>query len=218
MLKVRFPSIFFPLPNPALTFSTTTGRTLKQITDSTGCAIQIPPSTGSLTEDPDTLIPISLSGPASSVNHARAQIQALVAQRAAKASVSIHIDPLYLGLLKNRIEEKQLGAVEEVIVDVPEVKSGTSFGGVDVLEFEDVVGSAGKKNENVGKIVVTGERDVVNSVVEQIQAELTDLVRFLSLLFSLIRAICSLRLLLCCTRNELLKQLQSLCPVLNIVF
>ncbi|BGP17131.1 hypothetical protein JCM10213_005247 [Rhodosporidiobolus nylandii] len=163
------------------------GRTLKSITDSTGASIQIPrddeipaPSSPSPADSEDgPLIPITLTGPSSSVSSARAQILAIVRERTSKTSVSVPEIPSELWALLNVRVKGLLEKLEvpegEVNVFVPRRAVGRR--GVDVVA--DAAEGAEEKDEQKQvkekAVQVSGDKETVKRVVEALEAEVAEL-------------------------------------------
>ncbi|GJN91319.1 hypothetical protein Rhopal_004339-T1 [Rhodotorula paludigena] len=177
------------------------GRTLKAITDSTGAHIQIPrdddesspadtaAAPAASADDPlsGPQISITLSGAASAVAAARAQILAIVRERTSKTTVRLPDIPSELwALLSARVpailERAQLSGpdgADEVRVDVPRRFSARR--GVDVVKESGEDGAAAQslaeveRREREKAVAVSGDKEAVKRVIEQIEAELADL-------------------------------------------
>ncbi|GAA5853322.1 hypothetical protein JCM9279_003358 [Rhodotorula babjevae] len=168
------------------------GRTLKSITESTGCSIQIPrddeldaAAESTPADDPDSgpQIPITLSGAATAGAAAKQQILAIVRERTSKTSVRVPDVPAELwALLGARVAAileragAGEGADDEVRVDVPRRASGQR--GVDVVKEggEDALLASSSSGTQADKAVtVSGDKDAVKRVIEQIQHEVADL-------------------------------------------
>ncbi|GAA5910318.1 hypothetical protein JCM5296_000557 [Sporobolomyces johnsonii] len=164
------------------------GRTLKAITDSTGCSIQIPrddelsttPTSPSDDDESGPLISISLTGPSSAVSSARAQILAIVRERTSKTTVSLPDVPSELWSLLNgvkgervkRILERTLGEdKEQVQVFVPRKWVGRR--GVDVSEENGDEDKEAREKEKV--VQVSGDKEAVKKVVDAIESEIAEL-------------------------------------------
>ncbi|GAA5905478.1 hypothetical protein JCM8208_004292 [Rhodotorula glutinis] len=169
------------------------GRTLKSITDSTGCSIQIPrddelDADSTPADDPDSgpQIPITLSGASTAVAAARQQILAIVRERTSKTSVRVPDVPAelwaLLGARVGSILERAgagEGADEEVRIEVPRRSSGKR--GVDVVKEggEDALlssssGSAAQQQADKA-VTVSGDKDAVKRVIELLENEVADL-------------------------------------------
>ncbi|BGP08978.1 hypothetical protein JCM10049v2_004831 [Rhodotorula toruloides] len=162
------------------------GRTLKTITDSTGASVQIPRDdeldsalTDSTPADSDDgpLISISLSGPQSAVDSARAQILAIVRERTSKTSTRLpDIPSEFWALLGARVEgvlERAGVSKDEVRVDVPRRWVGKR--GVDVVNESGEEAAVDEKKEKERAIVVSGDKEAVKKVVAELEAELAEL-------------------------------------------
>lgn len=166
------------------------GRTLKTITDSTGASVQVPrddESNASAATAPETtddsedgpLISISLSGPQTAVDSARAQILALVRERMSKTSTRLPDIPsefwALLGARAGQVVERAGVDADEVRVDVP--RRWTGKRGVDVVnESGEEADRAEDKREKEKAITVSGDKDAVKKVVAELEAELAELV------------------------------------------
>ncbi|GAA5935504.1 Scp160p [Sporobolomyces koalae] len=164
------------------------GRTLKAITDSTGCSIQIPrddeiPSTENQDDDDDELGPlisITLSGPSSAVESAKSQILAIVRERTSKTTQALTDIPAELWIfLRSKVEqlvERTLGEQDKdnVTVSVPRKVPARGLKGVDVEDQVD--GDQGFNQDDKDKAVrVTGDKEFVRSVVTAIYDEVNEL-------------------------------------------
>lgn len=174
------------------------GRTLKQIIDSTGCSIQIPrdedlplssseptaQSVDSDSEDLGPLISISLSGPSSAVASAKLQILAIVRERTSKTTVSIPEIPseywIFLRakvdeLVEKTLEEEKGETKENVTVFVPRRVPAGGKRGVDVEDSGANEENGDKGEKSVVKVM--GEKELVKRVVQAIHEEVNELVR-----------------------------------------
>ena len=167
------------------------GRTLKSITDSTGCSIQIPrddelDAESTPADDPDSgpQIPITLSGASTAVAAAKQQILAIVRERTSKTSVRVPDVPAELwALLGARVAAilERAGAAEgaddEVRIDVPRRSAGKR--GVDVVKEggEDALlsSSSAAASQADKAVTVSGDKDAVKRVIELIEHEVADL-------------------------------------------
>lgn len=178
-----------PLHQTLTHVSARTGRTLKSITDSTGASIQIPrddelDAESTPADDPESgpQIPITLTGASTAVAAAKQQILAIVRERTSKTSVRVPDVPAELWALLgarvptilNRANAGE-GAEEEVRIEVPRKSSGRR--GVDVLREggEDALLAQGHVDQRDKAVTVSGEKEAVKRVIEQIEAELADL-------------------------------------------
>lgn len=143
------------------------GKTLKQITESTGAAVQVPardanesPVDNDDNEGP--LIPVTITGPSSVCAEAKAQIMAIVSERAAKLVTKIDSIPASYWPFISGFKGNQIAALVE---------------GVDAKDV-NVESRAGEKLI----ITITGEREAVGRVVAKIHSLYAELVSFDSLL------------------------------------
>ncbi|GAA5946161.1 hypothetical protein JCM3775_006301 [Rhodotorula graminis] len=171
------------------------GRTLKSITDSTGCSIQIPrddelDADSTPADDPDSgpQIPITLSGASTAVAAAKQQILAIVRERTSKASVRVPDVPAELwALLGARVAAilERAGVAEgaaddEVRIDVPRRSSGqrgvdvVKDGGDDALLSSSSNATAAQQQADKA-VTVSGDKDAVKRVIELIEHEVADL-------------------------------------------
>ncbi|GAA6056085.1 hypothetical protein JCM3770_001962 [Rhodotorula araucariae] len=169
------------------------GRTLKGITESTGASIQIPrddeleaaDATVGASDDLESgpQISITLSGAATAVAAAKSQILAIVRERTAKTTVRVPDVPAELwALLGARVPAllERAGADDDVRVEVP--RKGNGRHGVDVLKesgddaalTQQAQGEVDRR-EKEKAVTVSGDKEVVKRVIEQIEAELADL-------------------------------------------
>lgn len=152
------------------------GKTLKAITDSTGASVQVPARDGDATVEAAVegeegpLIPVTISGDASAVAAARAQILAIVSERAAKSVVKLEKIPkklwkLLAGAKNERIDAllARMGAQDSVTVQIP--------------RSTESVDEVGDKKQSV--ITVTGEREAATAVAAAVEADAIELQRTL---------------------------------------
>ncbi|GAA6024660.1 hypothetical protein JCM11491_003456 [Sporobolomyces phaffii] len=184
------------------------GRTLKQITDSTGCHIQIPrddelaaqddaaAAAEEQDEDPDVgpLISITLSGASSAVARAKDQISQIVRERTSKATTTLSgtdaVPSEYWIFLRHKVDDLVKRATDDddsssssVSVYVPTRAQGGKRGGRGGVDVEDAAGydhvAADAGDDKGGRgddaVRVTGDKDAVKRVVEQIRAEVDEL-------------------------------------------
>ncbi|KAM0748974.1 hypothetical protein T439DRAFT_58756 [Meredithblackwellia eburnea MCA 4105] len=162
------------------------GRTLKQITETTGANIQIPPrdpstdpeSEAPTDEFPDgPLIPVTVSGDSLGVANAKQRILAIVSERISKVQIKLDTIaktwwPLLNGARGTKIAElvASVGASDSVNVFIPRAfeKRGVSASADDDDERKDVP-------EKV--ITVSGEREAAARVIEAINAQVAELTR-----------------------------------------
>ncbi|BGP49126.1 hypothetical protein JCM10450v2_005006 [Rhodotorula kratochvilovae] len=171
------------------------GRTLKGIIDSTGASIQFPredelaaAEVAPPADDPDAgpQIPATLSGAETAVAAAKAQILAIVRERTSKTTLRVPDVPAELwALLGARVPAlleragAQPGAESEVRVEVP--RRSVSRRGVDVLKEggDDALSAQAQaeqdKRDAEKAVTVSGDKDAVKRVIEQIEAEVADL-------------------------------------------
>lgn len=161
------------------------GRTLKQITDSTGASVQVPsretddaPESSDAGDSPDgPLIALTISGDSGAVSLARSKILEIVAERASKVQTKLETVPKEFWPLLNGVKGDKIaqlvgavGATGAVTVHVPRA-----------YERRGLSASAEKEEETreeVEKVItVAGEREAVAKVVEAIEAEVVELVR-----------------------------------------
>ncbi|GAA5925903.1 hypothetical protein JCM1841_004035 [Sporobolomyces salmonicolor] len=165
------------------------GRTLKAITDSTGCSIQIPrddelstaPTSPSDDDESGPLISISLTGPSSAVSSAQAQILAIVRERTSKTTVSLPGVPSEFWSLLNgvkgervkKIVERTLGEEEKEQVQVFVPRKWAGKRGVDVSE--DTGEEEKEAREKEKAVQVSGDKEAVKKVVDAIESEIAEL-------------------------------------------
>ncbi|CEQ41961.1 SPOSA6832_03731 [Sporobolomyces salmonicolor] len=165
------------------------GRTLKAITDSTGCSIQIPrddelstaPTSPSDDDESGPLISISLTGPSSAVSSAQAQILAIVRERTSKTTVSLPGVPSEFWSLLNgvkgervkKIVERTLGEEEKEQVQVFVPRKWAGKRGVDVSE--DIGEEEKEAREKEKAVQVSGDKEAVKKVVDAIESEIAEL-------------------------------------------
>ncbi|KAL7415309.1 hypothetical protein BDY24DRAFT_382512 [Mrakia frigida] len=177
------------------------GTTLRQITDSTGCRINIPKredasssiaptpagsDNGSSSDDDDDLpaseptVEITITGPTPSAQEAQTQILAHIGNRVSKDSKKIKDVPAsYFPFIAQRVQELESG--KEVRINIPPPAMLKAFR----LQAEQAENGAAENGEEVVvnghiskkdlAIVVTGEKEAVKDVVSAIHNLYEDL-------------------------------------------
>jgi hypothetical protein len=165
------------------------GRTLKSIVDQTSTQIHVPPRESSEPSSPpldgatdaaeadDQVIPVTITGPSSSVDVARDLIQAIVTERTSRASVKIgsaEIGREYWPLLRKR-QQTLVSEADAAQVDLRIPRWAT----VDrARPIGDDDAEAEKKERTEPVISVSGEREAVARVVNSLKDKYEGLVRF----------------------------------------
>lgn len=177
------------------------GATLKALTSSTGCRIDIPkrdasspaptplpPSASDDSDDEDEkdeeTVEITISGAEQSALEAQAHLQALIGHRTSTTSTKIKTIPAsfypYVAARKAALEQPTAGLGKAAVkVNVPPSRLIKAFERMaEAMEKgEEAVDDAAATKDKDMAIIVQGEREAVGQVVQQILALYEELVR-----------------------------------------